>query len=272
MVFCFQLFGGVTMGKFIEAMSVRLVNATTGKELPKHKGIVNVADADQIFDVVGIDYKIAQHDEVMETIEKSLVDLGFTNTQNVKEIDDGARIHINIRFPEIKLDVLGTGDYIHMRASVDNSYNSTTGLRLDVGAIKKDDVYLYVGERFSHYYHRHTKGMNLTNLEDSIRKGIETFQTKIKAEFENMASTVVDPLAISGWLNKLMDDKTKKIPVKYLEKIKDIFSTVRASITNVWSLYNLVCEVLGGEELSLDRRKQLCQTMLNGMKAEFKKA
>jgi len=253
--------------KFKEAKEVKLINAETNQELIRHKGIVDVEDPNRIFDVVGMGYKIAQHNEVAEVVVKSLDDLGFKNESKITEIDEGARIHINIQFPELKIDVLGTGDYVTMRASLDNSYNSTTGLRLDVGAIKRD-VYIYVGERFTHYYHRHTQGLLINNLEDSIRKGIETFQTKIKAEFESLAATKVDPLVASGWLNDCIEKKT--IPIKYLEQIKATFDLNRSNINNLWSLYNVVCEVVSAESESIDRRKQLSQTMLSAMKKTFK--
>jgi len=255
--------------KFIEAREMKIFDEQ-GKEFVGWKGIVNVENTEQRFDIVGTGYKIAQHSEVVATVTKSLEELGFKNNMGVLEIGDGGRVHISIVFPDLKIDVLGSGDYISMRASLDNSYDSTTGLRLDVGGIRQG-YYIYVGEKFSHYYHRHTKGLDISELENSIRKGIETFQTKIKQEFENLAGTKVDPLVISGWLNKLMEEKTKKIPAKYLEVIKNTFETVRGNITNLWSLYNLVCEVLGKEDMTIDRRKQLCQTMLSAMKGEFKK-
>jgi len=253
--------------KFIEAKEMKLFDENN-RELDRHKGIVNAEKPEQLFDVVSKGYKIAQHQEVVETVEKSLVDLGFKNEMAIEQMGEGGRVHININFLDIKLDVLGTGEYVTMRASLDNSYDSTTGLRLDVGAIKRD-IYIYVGEKFSHYYHRHTKSMLVSDLEGSIRHGIETFQTKIKQEFESLAGTKINLLDVGTWLGDCIEKKT--ISVKYLELIKATYEENSSKINNLWSLYNLICELISQESDSIDRHKQLCQTMLNSMKKKFKK-
>ena len=255
--------------KFAEAKEVVIKGVNddgSDIDFSRFKGLVNAENVGQIFNVVGKDYKVAQHRTVVDTVTGAVDDLKLKVEADVAEISDGARIQVQMVFPEIQLD-MGTDGMINMRMTFDNSYDSTTGLRLEVGAFRQlTRCIFFVGEKFSSYYHRHTKGLSIPDLEDTISKGVETFQTRIKAEFEMLAKTSLpDLLAVKAFLKQCIEDKT--ISVKYLEKMVDTVDNAKP--TTLWKLYNMVCEVLSNEGLSVDRHRTLTNAMLKAMKSTF---
>ena len=267
--------------KYPKCQEVKLNFEINGvqQEAKKWKGLVDADNVSQQWNIVGKNYKVAQHDDVADTVSKALEDLGLKPEVIPQVHNNGARLHIGLRFPEIKLG-LGT-DTVSMVAYFDNSYDSTTGLRLEIGAYQ-DDCIIYIGGNYSKYYHRHTKGLQVSALERSISKGIETFQGKVKTQLESLVNTVVDPLALSGWLNDQInkvddEDSTRHkaasvIPIKYLKAIQDRFVEVRGNMTNLWSVYNMVCQTLNKENVEkLDRLPTLCRAMYDALVREFKK-
>jgi len=271
------------MGKYPECREVKVNFEIDGTqhEATEWKGLVDAAEVTKRWNIVGKGYKVAQHDEVASTVDKALEDLGLKPEVCPEVHNDGARLHIGLRFPEIKLG-LGA-DVISMIAYFDNSYDSTTGLRLEIGAYQNDYI-IYVGGNYSKYYHRHTKGLQVSALEKSINKGIDTFQKRVKVQLESLVNTQVDPLVMSGWLNDQIekvevDDEGGKehksaavIPIKYLKAIKSRFDEVRGNMTNLWSVYNMVCQTLNKENVEkLDRLPTLCRNMYDALVKEFKK-
>ena len=262
-----------TENRFPKAKEVQLFYNNNGatEQVKAFKGLVNEDKPEQLFNVVGANYKVAQHDEVMQVVEKALADMGLQNEVFHDVMNMGARLRVNIRFPEIKLGI--GNDYVKMVSYFDNSYDYTTGLRYELAAYQGEYL-IFVGGNFSKFYHRHTKGMNIHEVENTIHKGVEVFQSKIKAELETLAETAVDPIVFSGWLNGLIDkpeDEKSVIPKKHLETIKKAFHEERATMNSLWNIYNLVCKTLGKQDLNIDRLPALCRTFLDAMKKEFSK-
>ena len=245
------------------------------------KGLVDADNTANQFNIVSSSYKVAQHDDVANTVDKALEDLGLKPEVLPIVCNNGARLQIRLRFPEIKL---GLGDdIVSMVAHFDNSYDSTSGLKLEIGAYQNEYV-IYVGGSYARYYHRHTKGLQVSSLEKSINRGIEAFQKKVKVQLEGLVNTKVDPLVFGGWLNDQIDKvdgddegvQTHKsaavIPIKYLKAIKGRFDEVRGNMTNLWSIYNMVCQTLHNEGIEkMDRLPALCRSMYDAIVNEFKK-
>ena len=255
--------------RFPKAKEVQLFYNNNGvtEQVKDFKGLVNEDKPEQMFNVVGINYKVAQHDDVMQVVEKALTDMGLQNEVIPHVVNMGARLRVNIRFPEIKLGI--GNDYVKMVSYFDNSYDCSTGLRYELAAYQGEYL-IFVGGNFSKFYHRHTKGMNIHEVENTIHKGVEVFQSKIKQELEILAETKVDPLVVSGWINKLIDTEEESIiPKKHLETIKNAFQEERATMDSLWNIYNMVCKTLGKQDLNMDRLPTLCRTFLGALKTEF---
>ena len=260
--------------RFVEAKEISLysqenINSKHNALAPKYKGICNAANPEQIFNVVGMGYKIAQHDEVYDAVEATVRDLGLKAKVKTLELDDGARLRMQLTFPDlaIKIGDPQLNDLVSFRMTFDNSYNATTGLR---GMIDGERLAclngMKVADNFSTYYHRHTKGLDVNALIPTIEKGIEVFQTKIKDKWESYYNTKIDPIKARNFLEQCSEDKI--ISQKYLEmmiKRMDFGGSVEirgaGQITNQWMLYNLVTEILTHECDSIDTGDRFAKKM-----------
>jgi len=248
--------------RFIRATSLKIIDEE-GNELSRHKVIVNEAKHTQYFDIVGSGYKIAQHDEVVENIEEAIKELELTAEEDcILQIDEGARVHVGMKFPKIEI-TLDNGEVLTLRVSWDNSYNSTTGLRMSLDALNKKGYYL--GTEFGKFYHRHTKGLDVKNLKRSLEKGIEVFKTKIFNQFQEMLNSKLDLPKVLTFLDKCGDEKI--IAVKYIDIVKEKLNDLTYNeMDSQWALYNMVAEVLTARVESIDAQQRYMITMLNQIK------
>ena len=120
-------------------------------------------------------------------VDDALQDRNLLANPLIREMNQGARIHIELNFPNITLDVEENGQQVKLCCTYDNSYDGTTGLRLQIGAESPyHGGFLYVGgvvrSSEENYYHRHTKGVNVTKFGDKLEKCINSFQNKIVGE------------------------------------------------------------------------------------------
>jgi len=249
--------------RFIEAEEMELFDAE-GRHITRWKGIVNKEQKGQMFNIVGRGYKIAQHDDVIEAIEESVNDLELTHNERIVTLNEGARVHAIMNFPKI-VERLSNGETLELRVTFDNSYDSTTGLRMVLGSTTSKGYYLLTSESYGTYYHRHTKGMDTRNLKKKLEKGIDVFRNKIIAKFEQMLSSKLDIATVINFLDKCI--KEKVISVKYLEMIRDKLDTLKASdVDSQYALYNMIAEVLSAQVESIDAQKRHMETMYNKVK------
>jgi hypothetical protein len=256
------------MNNVIEFSQAKKVNIYDqhGNLIKGHKAVVNKNDDEQVYSVVTDSYKVVQHDEVIDTIEKSLKNLNLHYEKKVSELNEGARIRVEMIFPEIQID-LGNGDVSRFRATFDNSYDCSTGLRLDIGAFRLICTNgLYVGEKWGSYYHKHSKGLSIGMLEKSVKKGVEVFQTKVKGMFEDMAQHGITPMQARSFLDDCLEKKL--IANKYLEGMKnrldfgaDVEIISEGQVNSKWFLYNLISEELTHKCSSIDVQRRYSQIM-----------
>ena len=251
--------------------------------LTNYKVIVNENDVNEQFSVVSRTYKIAQHKEVGEIIEKALNDLNTEYKLDAFEVGNtekkqGHRMRADIKFPTISHSI--AGEKIILWATFDNSYDQSTGLRLEVNAyMPNTDTSVYCGSEFvcegiEKFYHRHTKGLEVGMLEGTISKGIKEFQKKVGEEFTELANTpctgdqakrfIDNLISLKGSENE-KESKKVKIAMKYLESIKTALGD-GSSIHNAWNLYSLISKVLGKEVESVDLRRGNARELLNKIK------
>lgn len=249
--------------KAIEVKQTYVLEDGSVLESQRYKTLVSSEDPSVEYNTVSKGYKVAQHDEVNDKLEAALSDLKLENfggpDMRLLKDTQGARLHIRKTFPDIGLQV--EGEYFNLTITVDNSYDSTTGLRVEVGACTRDArTQMYVAERFASTYHKHTKGMMVDNVKASINKGISTFQNKVKAEFERMVQTQIDPAKASIRFQDLTKDEDTVLPQKYLNEIKKAVDAQQPKTQ--WKLYKLVMEVMTPFDMSVERRRQLTHALV----------
>lgn len=251
------------------AMKIDLFDADGN--LWKMKGVVNEEDKKEYFNTVSEGYNIVQHCEVIELVNEALKDKNLNAKRTTEILNEGARLHIELTFPEISLDVESNGQQVSLRCSYDNSYDGSTGLRLEVGAESPyGGGFLWVGGLVKaledNYYHRHTKGVNVAEFEKKLDKGIESFQTKIKEHFSKMFKTAVKNEEAQSFLDRAIP--LKGISKIYIESIKSAVS--RSTIKNKWQLYCVICDTVTKEAASLDVRNRQLALLVTQLHKEFK--
>lgn len=220
----------------------------------RYKALTNKDNEHQIFAIVGAGYQVIQHDEVVDTINEAVEDLNLNPLTKIKEMNEGGRIHGEMVFNEHYVDVTGSGDVINLRVSFDNSYDCSTGVRMNFGAFHpRKKILLFIGERYAKYYHKHTKGLNKYEISQGIKKGGELFQNQVSEMFKNMASTPVRYQDVKVLLEDCVDKKSTSIPAKYLNAVSD---AVNHTTQNLWDLYLTYSEVLSSECESIDARSR----------------
>jgi len=249
-----------------KATKINLFDAK-GNGLHDYKAVANEAQETEIFSVVKNGYQIIQHEDVFKTVEDAIADKNFNaSVKPHRDYDgNGGRLHIEVTFEDIKLDIDNDGLKSNLYCTYDNSYDGTTGLRLSVGAKRGNAVLWLVGSR---YYHKHTKGVSVDAFEDSLEKGIDDFQTKIKGHFMGMFKT---PLTNASAETFLQDcEGIKEISYKkYIAEV--ILPRVEASsIKNKWQLYCLICEGISEVAPSIDARDRQLQVIINRMHKKIK--
>jgi len=249
--------------RFIQAEEMELFD-NDGRNIEKWKGIVNCDDTTQMFAIVGRGYKIAQHDEVVDSIETSIDELELAHTSSVRTMNSGGRIQATMRFPKVT-GTLSNGVQLVLRITFDNSYDSTTGLRMNLTAITEKNNILHTTDQKATYYHRHTKGMDTKNLRKKLEKGIDVFKETIMNDFQKMLDNKLDLPKVLNFLDKSI--KEKVISVKYLEMIQDRLKIGSSQdVGNQFDLYNLISEVLTAQVDSIDAQKRHIETMFNKIK------
>jgi hypothetical protein len=269
--------------EFIRAKEIALYsqenqNSALNPLAHKYKGIVNEQNEKQIFNVVGTGYKIVQHDEMYDAVESTIKNLGLKAKIRTAEIGDGARLRMELTFPDIQIKIghAEVNDVVNLRMAFDNSYNATTGMRCSVDGLRlKCTNGMKVPEGFAYFYHRHTKGLDVNSLIPTIERGVEVFQTKIKEKWDRYFQNKIDPNKARTFIQECIQDKT--ISVKYLEMMLrrmdfggDIEIRGLGQITNQWMLYNLVTEVLTHECNSLDMQENFMNKMDNKIETNLK--
>ena len=246
------------MSKFRVAKKIDLYKKDENGNLVdwKMKGIVD-AESGEYFNTVSEGYNIVQHDELAEVVETALKDKNLkaitTFDDSIKE--NGSRLHIEMTFPEITLDVERNGQQVALRVTYDNSHDGSTGLRLQVGAKSPyGEGFLWVGGLVKaledNYYHKHTKNVNVAEFEKKLSKGIDSFQTKIKDHFMGMLKVKIDNEFAELFLTSCLN--IKNISKTYVEALLDALK--KNTIKNKWQLYCLICDTLSKEASSLDVR------------------
>lgn len=230
------------------------------KKLDFKKGIAFAEDKTKVYETVGKKYKVAQHDDIQNILIDNIEKHSLHAIVDVDEFADqrgnpGARIHGQIKFPELKFEI-GGRNYT-MRLAFDNSHNYSSGVRMVVSAINNEGTLYYISDKVS-FYHRHTGGLNIKLLEKHFNDALKAFQDKLAKKLQDYAATNVDPMKVRGFLDQCIEDEI--IPDKYLREIIDMARS--KPMTSQFDLYDAACKVLTtGLSESIDRQEKMIEKM-----------
>lgn len=237
--------------KYTEAKAIPIFNEKQ-TQLEKYRAIVNKENIDQVFAIATKGYQVIQHDQLVDAVNTALTSISLKNNTRVTEMNEGARLHVDINFPDNKLVV--NSEDVSLNIAWDNSYDLSTGLRITISAQDNRGIKYYVPKSYASYYHKHTKGLEISKVEKSLKEGIEVFDKKVSSYFNELVTSVTTSDKAIVWLDKCIEDEV--ISKKYLEEMRDVlaqrktFSIKNKEVTNLWSLYSLISEVLGKSEAS----------------------
>ena len=236
-----------------------------GNELTAYKAIVNEDQETEVFSVVKNGYKIVQHEEVYKTVSEAIEDKNLRADIRCNSVynGNGGRLHIEVTFDDIALDVEQNGILAHLYLTYDNSYDGTTGLRLGVGAKRGSTILWVDGAR---YFHKHTKAVSVLEFEKRLDKGIKAFQTQIRKQFLDMVKTPVTQAQAEDFLENAKE--IKNITKSYVEEIQ--VQVKSANITNKWQLYVLICEVVNRVGSSLDATERQLKALVGRLHKVFR--
>lgn len=242
--------------KYTQAKAIPIYNVEQ-TQLEKYRAIVNAEDINKVFAIATKGYQVVQHDQLIETVDSALETINLKHSTRVIEENDGARIHMDISFPDNKLTI--DGENVSLNIAWDNSYDLSTGLRITVSATDSRGVRYYVPKSYASYYHKHTKGLKIEKVKKSLEEGVEVFDKKVSSYFNELVASQTTTDKAIVWLEKCLEDEV--ISKKYLEEMRDIlkqrksFSIKNKEVTNLWSLYSLISEVLGKSTASTDSKQ-----------------
>lgn len=248
--------------KYTQAKKIPLFNEHH-TQLEKYRGIVNAENIDQVFAIATKGYQVIQHDELVETVEKALTEINLKNSTRTVELNSGARIHVDISFPDNTLKI--NDNTLSLNIAWDNSYDLSTGIRITVSGQDHKGTSYYIPESYASYYHKHTKGLSMDKVKESLEKGINSFDKQVSNYFNNLVNTTTTIDKAIVWLDKCLEDEV--ISKKYLEEMRKVLEERKAftikdkEITNLWGLYSLISEVLSKSQASLESKQSYAEKL-----------
>lgn len=217
-----------------------------GRKLDGHCAIVDDMAETRVFSIASDRYTLIQHDEACGSVTTALTDMGCKFKQ-VKTTDRGPTLFAEYDLPTVRHDVGGVGDIINLRIGVSNSYDCSSGLRIEVyGHRLVCSNGLFVSHILNKFYSRHIHGIDLDSIRENIVTGIAAFKNEFAGVMEQYANERIDQRGAVIFIDKCIEEKV--IAKKYLDQVKVLVEEDsgidRTPVLNKWGLYNRITEVL----------------------------
>jgi len=193
-------------------------------------------DSNVILGVVGLDYKMVPHKEVVEGIEKyiptTLENRRFTLCR------DGAILFAFYSTPLIGDAEIRDGDVIKFGLEAFNSYNGELAVGFMLRAKRvQNGAFLFIPKSIATISMRHRGGLNLPEIKDEFLKRMPLFmQTAMKWKEWSTITPKQDDIV--KFLDKVVGERLQK---ELLEKYNSQFDKT------VWGLYNVLANYATNE-------------------------
>uniref|UniRef100_A0A6M3MED0 DUF932 domain-containing protein n=1 Tax=viral metagenome TaxID=1070528 RepID=A0A6M3MED0_9ZZZZ len=233
-----------------------------------HKAIVN-PESKEIYAIASNQYKIVKHEEILETVEHAIAENPeYGNYESsVWLSDNGAKMHANLRFSDIKFPVSKSkGDLVNPTIDIFNSYDGSWSLKVVFGAFRLVcSNGLTVGETFMMYKRKHfSEGIDQERIKQMLMGSLEqfSFQTELWKSWADRITTsqeyenVMEALPIS--------EKDREAIGEEVEVSSDIrMDAIKTKTLTFWLFYNILCQYLTHKVTSEIKRANIQNAMRN---------
>ena len=218
-----------------------------------------------------ITYQLVPNSTFLGTVVQSLDDAQI-NTSNVKITNNlydktGASFWTSFAFPKYRVDIKtsnGTVRTQNARVDMRSSYDRTQRLMYDCGFY--DFLCLngqVSGKIFMSYVHKHTTGLDIIKLQETIYKSIKSLPS-IAEEFNMWANKEISDFVAKRIIRKTMAERMSKTVDAINNKVEELFeiyqNEVNVTGANLFSLYQMGTWV-STHGLTQDRTKRLTASL-----------
>jgi len=218
-----------------------------------------------------ITYQLVPNSTFLGTVIRSLDDAQI-DTSNVKITNNlydktGASFWTSFAFPEYRVDIKtsnGTVRTQNARVDMRSSYDRTQRLMYDCGFY--DFLCLngqVSGKIFMSYVHKHTTGLDIIKLQETIYKSIKALPS-IAEEYNMWANKEISDFVAKRIIRKTMAEKMSKTVDAINNKVEELFeiyqNEVNVTGANLFSLYQMGTWI-STHGLTQDRTKRLTASL-----------
>jgi len=218
-----------------------------------------------------ITYQLVPNSTFLSTVVRSLDDAQI-DTSNVKITNNlydktGASFWTSFAFPKYRVDIKtsnGTVRTQNARVDMRSSYDRTQRLMYDCGFY--DFLCLngqVSGKIFMSYVHKHTTGLDIIKLQETIYKSIKSLPS-IAEEYNMWANREISDFVAKRIIRKTMAERMSKTVDAINNKVEELFeiyqNEVNVTGANLFSLYQMGTWV-STHGLTQDRTKRLTASL-----------
>lgn len=200
---------------------------------PDVKAIVRI-DTNEYISTVGENYKVVTNEELITKSMSYIDELGYKwNIDNSHSFCNNKRMKLAVVFPDIQFND-GRSD-VDFSMYLHNSYNRAEGIRLFMGFIREICTNgMIAGKLLGKYYHRHTSGVNIENIGETVKDSIACVP-QIQERIEQLKQI---PVTVNKELQETLSDEFGDKLGK--ETCKSLYNYTQTDVANMYLLMNVI--------------------------------
>ena len=199
-------------------------------------------DTNQVLNVVGRQYKIAQYQDAWKAAERILINSGLDLTgleRRMEESHNGARAYAIFTLPAYTVDT-GHGDESQLQITVYTSFDGSWCFRLEVGAVRTLCLNTQVAiDGFSLYKAKHTPSLNIDHAVRKVGMVLDTYNREAERWGRWRTKEVHDRTAFATFADaakcKFVASKSVTIPISELLEEPEVYRN--RALMYLWQQY-----------------------------------
>ena len=192
------------------------------------KGILR-SDTQAVLGVVGLDYKVIRHKEVLENIEKNIPTR--LQNRNLTVCRGGGVMFSYYDTPEISDETINNGDIVQFGLEAFNSYDGSLQVGFMLRAKRRsNNTSYFIPKSIASIAMKHSSKLNISNIKDAFLRRMPLFmQTATK--WKEWTKIIPTEDKIEAFLEKAVGERLKK---------ELLLNYVSQGDKSVWGLYNVL--------------------------------
>jgi|GEM_PF-6601421 len=244
------------------------------KPIPGYRSICDI-DNDNVFAIVSEDYKLIQHQEVIDAVElmiAPMVEYGKPE-RTIWLSPDGARKKAVWKFSEVPIEIR-PNDFVSMTVEAYSSFDTSLAQVITVGGFRQIcSNGMMVGKMLADYKRKHVASLDLDAARQTIAVGMQNY-SKIanlwKSYTERLASkseyTLFEELPFHKEEKERIFTEIKRIGAVKQWEVKDGVK-VRDVAINAWDIYNVMTAEATHNVTDVARQVRILDGIANGFHA-----